>query len=182
LKTKIFKIFGLLAPVIGYTSIALAIITSSSFSWTKNALSDLGVMENSAPIFNFGLMTSAICMFVFGIGLLNIFKGLLGMVGIVFYLLSAIALFAIGLFPETTGIIHFYVSVVFFWSLPLALISLGYTLLKLYRKTFGLITLIFGFFIIIVWSIPWSSAAIPEVLSSMLGAIWIVYMAVNILK
>jgi hypothetical membrane protein len=42
--------------------------------------------------------------------------------------------------------------------------------------------LIFGFFIIIVWSIPWSSAAIPEVLSSMLDAIWIVYMAVNILK
>ncbi|MEM3507399.1 MAG: DUF998 domain-containing protein [Candidatus Bathyarchaeia archaeon] len=182
MRTKIFKIFGLLAPTIGYTSIALAIMLSPSFSWTKNALSDLGVMENSALIFNFGLMISAICMFFFGIGLFNIFKGFVGIIGIAFYLLSAIALFAIGLFPETTGIIHFYVSVAFFCFLPLALIPLGYALLKASRKTFGLITLAFVFLTIFIWIIPWSSAAIPEFLSSMLNAIWTAYMAIYFLK
>ncbi|MEM2896852.1 MAG: DUF998 domain-containing protein [Candidatus Bathyarchaeia archaeon] len=182
MRKKIFKIFGLLSPTIAYMSIALAILKAPSFSWTKNALSDLGVIENSALLFNSGLMISAVFMFIFGIGLVGVFKGLLGMLGITFYLSSSVALFAIGLFPENTGLIHFYVSIAFFCFLSLALILLGYSSLKHSKTTFGSITLALGIFTALVWIFPWSSAAIPELITSTLGALWTVHTAINVLR
>jgi len=188
LNIKIFKIFGFLAPTIGYSFIALAIASAPNFSWTKNALSDLGVMKNSALFFNHGLMLSAIFMLIFGIGLMKNFKNFIGIFGSFFYSLSAIALFFIGLFPENFGLIHLYFSIAFFAFIPLALIFFGIYFIKNSKKAFGLITLALGSFSILVWLIPWNSIAnitnlaIPEALSSMPGALWTFYTAYRLIE
>ena len=66
LNVKIMKMagfFGVVAPVLGFAMIFLAIRASPWFSWTANALSDLGVSGFGSVIFNSGLaMTGALMM------------------------------------------------------------------------------------------------------------------------
>jgi len=40
---KISGVSGIVTPIVAFTFISLAIVYSPQFSWTENALSDLGV-------------------------------------------------------------------------------------------------------------------------------------------
>ncbi|MEM4733673.1 MAG: hypothetical protein QXD70_04005, partial [Candidatus Bathyarchaeia archaeon] len=52
---KISGICGLLTPLMAFSCIFLAIYFAPEFSWTHNALSDLGVMPGvTAALFNYG--------------------------------------------------------------------------------------------------------------------------------
>ena len=42
---KISGVCGTIAPIVAFTFILLAILNFPQFSWTENALSDLGVQE-----------------------------------------------------------------------------------------------------------------------------------------
>ncbi|RLG72060.1 MAG: hypothetical protein DRO08_03810, partial [Thermoprotei archaeon] len=71
--TFLTGITGLLIPyVCTFTSIAL----SPWFSWSKNALSDLGrsMESNVAPIFNLGLVIGGILIYQYSISLSNYSK------------------------------------------------------------------------------------------------------------
>ena len=50
------RLLGAMATLLSLGSIAVAILLDPTFSWTGDALSDLGVREPSAPVFNWGLM------------------------------------------------------------------------------------------------------------------------------
>jgi len=181
-------ICGLLAPIIAYTAIFIAIANAPWFTWYANALSDLGAHAGSDYIFNTGLMIAGILLLLFSIGLFLHFQDLLSKVGAIFLVLDSIALFAIGFFPETAGIIHFYVSVMFFVMFPLGylIISVAF-LLKKSNIWLAMLALIGAIASIIIWSFPWRSfgitgVAIPEFLSSLVGSIWIVAIALQLLR
>lgn len=72
---KISVLFGVFAPIIAFSCIALAIYHSPWFTWTGNWLSDLGGMSGETPIwtahgiasvfFNFGLIMAGVMGVVF---------------------------------------------------------------------------------------------------------------------
>jgi hypothetical membrane protein len=99
---KISGVCGILSPIVAFTCILFAINYSPEFSWTKNALSDLGVQEGvTAPLFNYGLIISGILTLIFATWLFIFLSDkLLGRIGAFILILDAFAFTAIGIFPE----------------------------------------------------------------------------------
>jgi hypothetical membrane protein len=80
---KISGISGIIAPLIAFTLILLAIAYSPNFSWAENALSDLGVQEGvTAVLFNNGLIITGVLGILFATGLFKFLQeNLLGKIG-----------------------------------------------------------------------------------------------------
>jgi len=165
---------GLTNPVIAFALIALSISYSSWFSWTENALSDLGVHGIAAVLFNSSLIIGGVLTISFAIGLREIMpRGFLARAGLLFLILAAAALCAIGLFPETAGSTHFYASVSFFTLFPVSLFLIGGTMVQHpHMKRLGVLAVLAGLTAAAIWALPWTSAAIPEALSSLAVSVW----------
>lgn len=164
---------GIAAPVIAFSCIFLAISMSPWFSWSANALSDLGVGE-ADWVFNSGLMAGGILTMVFAAGLLVAFRGrTLERVGAIFFFFDAVALFGIGLFSEAAGDIHYYFAVTFFTLFPLSLFLLGTSAVMAGSKKFGSFTIVDGILVILPWAFSWDGVAIPEAISVLVASIWI---------
>jgi len=166
--------FGLTNPVIVFALIALSISYSPWFSWTENALSDLGVRGIAAILFNSGLIIGGVLAITFAIGLREILpRRLLARAGVLLLILAAAALCAIGLFPETAGSIHFYASVSFFTLFPISLFLIGAVMIQHpSMKSLGVLAVLAGSTAAAVWALSWTSAAIPEALSSLAVSVW----------
>ncbi len=163
---------GVAAPVVALSCIFLAVSLSPWFSWTANALSDLGV-GGAAWVFNSGLMAGGILTMVFASGLLVAFRGrALGRVGAVLLFFDAVALFGIGLFSEAAGAIHGYFSVAFFVLLPLALFLLGASMVRAGSRKFGFFTLSAGILAVLPWTFGWDGVAVPEAISALAASVW----------
>jgi hypothetical membrane protein len=173
---KLTGFFGIIAPLFGLMIIGMAIWLSPWFSWTANALSDLGGTDGfESVVFNSGLAMTAALLLMYGAGLLELAKGdLIGQVGAGINLLSSVFLLAIGFVNVTVEPWHYYVSVGFFTTLPLSALFVGYFL---YRKNLRLYTLLsWGSAIlsICIWLLQWGSPAIPEALSVGYMAVWVI--------
>jgi hypothetical membrane protein len=100
-------------------------------------------------------------------------RGIPARVGILVLILAVAALFAIGLFPETGGAIHFYASVSFFTLFPISLFLIGATMIRHpHVKSLGVLAVLAGLTAAAVWALPWTSAAVPEALSSLVVSVW----------
>ena len=163
--------------------ILTAVYLSPWFSWFRNALSDLGVDGIQAVIFNSSLMLGGVLALIFALGLRRSMNGnMLADAGAVLLVLSALFLFSIGLFPETFGRVHFYVSVAFFISAPLSLLIMGVSMIWRRRVKLGAFTVISGLTAASIWAIPWSAAAIPEILAAVIISLWSITLGLDLLR
>jgi len=171
---KLAGLFGVVGPIIALISISLAILHAPWFNWKINALSDLGVSGVSAIFFNSGLIIGGIFTSIFGLGLKEILpNGVLSRIGRVILVLDSITLCTIGIFPETAGRIHFYVSVVFFVLLPISLLLIGTDFMReRTKRKKGMLMITSGLFTVFIWSFPWKGAAIPEILAALTISLW----------
>ncbi|NWG08899.1 MAG: DUF998 domain-containing protein [Nitrososphaerales archaeon] len=183
-----FRIAGLsaiFAPLIAFTSILLSIYHSPWFSWTENALSDLGAQGGFAEIiFNFGLIIVGLLVLVFASGIFEFLReNFLGRVGGLMLALDALSLSAIGIFPETAGMIHFYVSVSFFVLFPVSLILIGLAFVRISETNLALFTFIVVSITVFVWALPYEKGvAIPEALASLSASIWSIVLGFRLIK
>lgn len=172
---------GVLTPIIVLTLILLAIYFSPWFSWTENALSDLGVQGTAAILFNSSLVVGGVLTIIFAIGLREILLNrTLGRIGTLIFILDGAMLCAIGIFPETAGDIHFYVSVAFFVLLPVSLFLNGVAMMQesSERKT-GLFTITAGIVAATVWMLQWSAVAIPEIIAALAAFVWSIVLGIR---
>jgi len=189
---KTLALIGFLVPLVAYVGIFSAINNAPWFSWTQNALSDLGnsqVHPESAPYFNMGLMTTGILVTIFAIGIYSHMRNIVEKIGVILFILSGISLFGIGFFPEHVKPWHYIFSVAFFVLFGFALLVIGMGFLIAKRDMFlGVFGLIVGIADATIWiAIPWRSlgvtgVAIPEFLSSLFGVIWIVIYSIKLAK
>ena len=116
--------FGVIAPILAFTFILVAVVSYPQFSWASNALSDLGVVSGvTAGVFNGGLVICGVLCVTFAVGLYVLFsESVLGHVGVFVFGLACVALVAIGTFPESVPATHYWVSVAFFVLLPISLL------------------------------------------------------------
>ncbi len=170
---RLFGYFGFVAPVMGLTMVLLAISTAPWFSWTGNALSDLGVQGFTAVIFNSGLQMTAAVMSLFSLGIYELTKGDgIGKLGFVLNLAGAGSLLGIAAFPETAGPIHYQFSVAFFVILPLSLMVLALFMKRKGMGRLSLFTVAAGAAAALVWTPRWEAVAIPEFLSALAVGLW----------
>jgi hypothetical membrane protein len=186
---KITALCGVLTPIVAFACIALAILYYPPFSWTENALSDLGIQAGAtAPLFNFGLIISGILALIFATGsYLLLGQKMTGKLGAFTFILATLALVAIGIFPENIKPNHYYASVAFFALVPLSMILLTASLLAERKVKTGLFTLLTA----IVAATPWilyfsvhfvKGVAIPEMISGVSTSVWTIVLSFQMVK
>jgi len=170
--TRIAGVCGLFIPVVMFTCLGLALASSPWFTWSEHALSDLGVQESTAALFNYGMIAGGVLIFIFSLGLIKILSTKMGAY---LLLISSFALVGIGVFPETTYVLHFLTSASFFMILTLAFLIIGVTIKKdHFEKSMGLLALVFAFIAIVssVLLFQLKGIALPEALSCFPAFMW----------
>ncbi len=180
------------APIIALLAIATAIMLAPDFSWSLNALSDLGHYTRvdigpnpllRALIFNIGLVLTGLLMLYYMWSLYQRFTDQSTRFGILPFGIACIFLIAIGIFSENFSPIHFYVSVGFFFSFPWAMWIIGLIWLRQKKLQWvAIVSIILPFISIYLWwgtsadSFAWSGVAIPEILTAFtaIGWVWVV--------
>ncbi|XHH10270.1 MAG: DUF998 domain-containing protein [Candidatus Bathyarchaeia archaeon] len=181
---------GFAVPIVAFGCIATAIASYPEFSWTNNALSDLGVVSGiTGPVFNVGLFTAGLLGFLFAVlGLFSFFKGsTVGKAGAIVFALATVWLMAIGIFNEDFRPTHFIVSVLFFATLPIALWVLTAGLYLKRMVKLAVFTLTASFVAAAPWILYYTihyvpNVAIPETISGLTGAIWAIIISYKILQ
>ena len=185
---KISGVCGTIAPIVAFTFILLAILNFPQFSWTGNALSDLGVQEGvTAILFNSGLVIGGILALVFASGLFVLQNTMLGRIGVFIFVLAALAFMAIGVFSENAEPTHYYVSVTFFVLFPTSMLVIGAAFLLTAKLKMGFFTFLAAIVAELVWAIQWtigfgSNVAIPETLSALSASIWLMVLGFKMLR
>ena len=180
---------GIVAPIVAFTFIGLAIATYPEFSWVNNALSDLGVVPGAtASLFNYGLFLSGLLTLHLAIGLYKFLNNhIMGRIGAVIFFAAGLAPEGIGAAPENRPPFHYIFSVAFFSLIPIALLVIaGYFLISKEKRLAGF-TLLIAFLAAAPWILYYTvhyvpGVAIPELLSALAGAAWAVFIGWKMLK
>ncbi|MDT8782251.1 MAG: DUF998 domain-containing protein [Candidatus Bathyarchaeota archaeon] len=181
---------GLASPIVAFTCILSAIASYPEFSWTHNALSDLGILEGiTAPLFNIGLCISGFLGFLFSVFALYPFlkQHLTGKLGSAVFAAVTLTLISIGIFNEHYVPIHFLVSVIFFTLVPISLFILTSAFYLSRQRSMAVFTIAVG----IAAALPWifqytfnyfTRVAIPETLSAIAVSVWVIIVVIKIIK
>ncbi|MEM3365540.1 MAG: DUF998 domain-containing protein [Candidatus Methanomethyliaceae archaeon] len=165
MKKSVF--FGISAILVLYGGIFLAISRAQWFSWTENALSDLGNLRyDTAPIFNATLLIAGLLLVLYASIALREHAPKTAY----FLAFTGFAMQLVGLLCENYGRLHFYVSVLLFVSLPFAAVS------YFIEKRCYLTWLVFA--AVPVWGLYFQGnlfpgVAIPEIFSSFVMLPWL---------
>jgi hypothetical membrane protein len=170
---------GILAPISAFLFIALSIASYPQFSWTNNALSDLGVVSGvTATLFNYGLYTCGVMALWFAIGLFKFLnQNALGKIGAIIFAGGGVALEGIGWAPENIRPYHYIFSVAFFSLVPVALLAIAAYFFTIKQKRSGVFTLLVALFAAVAWVFYFlvryvPGVAIPELLSALAVSAW----------
>lgn len=180
---------GAAAPIVAFICIATAILSYPTFSWTNNALSDLGVISGTTGfLFNSGLVAAGALGLCFAVlGLFGYFEGALGKAGAAVFAAGTVALIAIGVFNENYSPTHFLVSVAFFVLMPTAMFILTCAFAVAHQTKMAVFTVLVG----LVAAFPWvlqltlhyvPKVAIPEAISGTLIMVWMIVLSYKTLK
>ena len=180
---------GIAAPIVAFTCVLTAIASYPEFSWTNNALSDLGIISGiTGPVFNFGLYCSG--LFVLKFAMFGLFKYLgswMGKIGALSFAATGLALMSIGFFPENIAPYHYLFSVAFFVLLPISLFIITGAFAFKRQKKRALLTLLTA----VAAATPWivyfivhyvNGLAIPEFVSALAGSVWVIVLSYKMLK
>ena len=111
----------------------------------------------------------------------------IGKVGVSVFVLDALALMAIGIFPENAGHNHYYTSVTFFAFFPISMFLIAAALRRSAQTRMALFTLVIAAFAIAVWITQFSikfvpGVAIPETLYALSVSTWSVFLGFKMLR
>ncbi len=162
-----------------------------SFTWSSNALSDLGVSQ-VALLFNGTLVLAGILNFLFAVGFVQAYaRGLLFYVGGVLLIGGGASLALVGILSEDFGSLHTYVSLGYFLLFPFAMLLVGVAFYGMGRPalTYGSLLLGLLALVVILSSVAtgWHDAAglgfaVPEMIEALFIAAWVVWMGVTLAR
>ena len=187
---KIGAAAGIASPIVALTCVLVAVASYSPFSWTNNALSDLGVVSGAtATVFNLGLASGGVLSFVFSMLGLSVFLGrnAAGKIGSALFAAANIALVGIGVFNESYSGTHFAFSVAFFVLSPIALFILTVAFGVARQKIAAVCTVLTACASALPWILLYGlryvpNVAVPEFASGLAVSAWTIGLSVRILK
>lgn len=189
-KQRIGAATGILAPILAFTCILAAIASYPQFSWTNNALSDLGIIPGiTGPLFNFGLYASGLLAFNFALfGLFTYLgKSWVGKIGAAVFAAATLALIAIGVFNESYSGTHYAVSVAFFVLIPISMFVITCASWLAHQARMVVFTVLIGIAAALPWLLLFSfhyvpNVAIPESASGLVVSAWTIVLGYKMIK
>lgn len=169
---------GVASSLVGFAAVLYATGLSPTFSWTANALSDLGAPgAATAGTFNGGLVAAGVIALPFAWVLFDAARHPVERLGAVLFAATVADLALIGAFPTGTAL-HFPLSVGYFTLLSVTLWTHGTGTVLAGNARRGLVSIWLGLGNTLVW-VAWSAVgtegvAIPEFLGSVVLFAWVV--------
>lgn len=187
LKLRLAGACGIMGSVLPLVMVLSSTFLSSWFSWNVNALSELGVGEESA-LFNSAVLLGGVLNLVFAIGLRQYFnKKQLLKAGVISIMLSSVSLALVGVFTINYLAMHAIAAFGHFILTPIGFLLIGFgtkqgTIKKLsiacgtaaLLAIIVLPTIIFGLSVKIGF-------AVPELVEALIIATWTLFMAAKLL-
>jgi hypothetical membrane protein len=181
-------ISGVIASTLPLIMIFASTIVEKSFSWSKNALSDIGVSP-TASLFNSTLIVGGLLNLLFVLGLRSFFgKNRLLKTGISIIIVSSVSLALVGVFTEDTIILHAVVALGYLLLAPLGLICIGAGIKNYF---FGKVSFVLGIAaLLVIIGLPLLAFganlqigfAVPEFLESLIFSSWIFWVSIKLLR
>ena len=163
-------------------------VLEESFSWNKNALSDIGVSPQ-ALLFNSALVVGGLLNLLFIFGLRNYLdKTRCLKIGILILIVGNISLSLVGVFTENYDIVHGLVALSYLLLTPLGLICIGLGekghKLGIASLVLGITALlaILGLPIIVVVANLEIGFAVPEFAESLVLSIWTLWVSLKLIS
>jgi hypothetical membrane protein len=175
---RISGVSGIIGSILPLVMILASTVFERSFSWNRNALSEIGVSQ-TAWLFNTALIVGGVLNLLFVIGLRNCLgKSIWLKIGVSLLILSSISLSLVGVFAENYNILHVLAALGYLLLTPLGLICIG---IGEKSRKFGKVSLVSG--IIALFAIFGLSVitfavnlqigfAVPEFIESLVLSIW----------
>ena len=176
---------GLAAPAIGLGTVLLATLLAPWFSWTGNALSDLGdPARATAPLFNWGQGVAGLLALAFAARLWSDAAGWLRRGALAVLAAAFVSLVGVGVFPTPTDL-HVPVSVSFFVTLTYGLWLYGSAEALDGAPGRGVAIIWLGVGNVTAWVAyaalaPFDGVAIPEIVGAVALAAWAVPTALRL--
>jgi len=184
---RLAGISGIIGSTLPLIMILASTVLEKSFSWNKNALSDIGVSQTSW-LFNSALIVGGLLNLLFAIGLRNYLgKTRWLKIGVSLLIISSISLSLVGVFTENYGIIHGLVALGYLLLTPLGLIFIGQGEKS---KQFGKASLSLGSIALLaILGLPIITFvtnlligfAVPEFLESLVLSIWTFWISIRLI-
>jgi len=185
---RIAGISGIIGSVLPLVMILASTVFEKSFSWNKNALSDIGVSQ-TAWLFNGALIVGGLLNLLFAIGLRNYLgKTKCLKIGVSLLIVSSISLLFVGVFTENYNVIHVFVALGYLLLAPLGLIciSRGEESKKFGKASLSLgitaLLAIFGLPVITFAANLQIGFAVPEFAEALLLSIWTFWVSLKLLR
>lgn len=179
---------GILGSVLPLIMVLAATFLSSWFSWETNALSELGVGEESV-LFNSAMLLGGVLNFLFDIGLYRYFnKEKQARTGVTSIVLSSVFLALSGIFAIDCHLMHAIVALGYFVLAPFGFIIIGYrtkdSMIKKLSIAFGIAALAAILILpIIIYVTPFNFGfAVPELIEALIILVWAVFMSTKLLS
>ena len=180
------------STAIGFAAVGAAVAQSPWFSWTENALSDLGHPSHSSQLtFNIGLMVAGLLDLWFIENLwTQVRRNARERAAVICLALGSLSLAFVGLFNESYGDLHFVVSGTYFAFIPVGIAlfapaaARGDERLGKLSVLIALMSALLGISILtaIEFRTPFTSQAIPELLASIIFGVWTCWVALLVWK
>lgn len=175
----VIQYLGVGGSLVGWAAVVAAVVSSAQFSWTQNAISDLGATTEAEPwLLNAGLLLGGLLVTPFGLWLWQRAERSIQQLGAVSFCLTGLSLAAIGGFPVGTPV-HLPVSVNFYTLGTISLLLYGSGSVTASHVRRGLVSLWFVVIHLLSWLV-WSAGlrvgpglAIPELVGAVLFTGWI---------
>ncbi len=175
-RARAFMWFGIIAMLNALAWIVTAIITNPSFDFYKDALSQLGSPgSNFTWIYNYGLISTSLLLFLFACSLLFLSKNKIESAGSAFLMMAALFLALIGIYHGGTYP-HDFVSLWFFIIADIAIFTWGLGLV-LHDRKWGVYILFLGLIAsVLAFTLPWQSSAELETFGTAGIALWAIFL------
>jgi hypothetical membrane protein len=185
---RLAGISGIIGSTLPLIMIYASTMLEASFSWNRNALSDIGVSQ-TAWLFNSALIVGGLLNLLFAIGLWNYLdKTKWVRTGVCLVIISSVSLALVGVFTENYKVIHALVALGYLLLTPLGLICIGVRKksditgkVSLILGSLALLT-IFGVSIITFVADLQIGFAVPEYLEALVLCIWTFWLSRKLIR
>ncbi len=185
---RLSGISGIISSTLPLIIILASTVLEESFSWNRNALSDIGV-SHLAWLFNSALVIGGLLNLLFAVGLRSfIDKTVWLKIGVSLIIVSSISLALVGVFTEYYSGIHVLVALGYLLLTPLGLICIGGREMS---RQIGKVSLVLGIAALLtIFGLPiitfvanlQMGFAVPEFMESLVLSVWTFWVSLKLIK